>query len=156
VRHRVYGKHLGRNKNQRINLFRGLVRSLILNGSIQTTDSKAKAIKGLIDKLVTASKKNTPAQTSQLTSFLTDPNLIKKFNTDVASNFKGRDSGFTKVVRLGRRSGDAAMIVKVSWVSNDGKVEKEVKAEETEASVEEVVEEETVEEKPVKEKKAKK
>ena len=51
MRHRVYGKHLGRDKDQRTTLFKGLVRSLFIHGTIQTSEAKAKAIKGLVDKV---------------------------------------------------------------------------------------------------------
>ena len=61
MRHKVYGKHLGRDKNQRTALFRGLVRSLFLQGSITTTDTKAKAVKGMVDRLITKSKDKTEA-----------------------------------------------------------------------------------------------
>jgi large subunit ribosomal protein L17 len=56
VRHRVYGKHLSRDKNQRTALFKSLVGSLFSYGSIETTESKAKAVKGLIDKIINQAK----------------------------------------------------------------------------------------------------
>jgi large subunit ribosomal protein L17 len=59
VRHRVYGKHLGRNKNQRSALFKSLVRSLFIHQSIETTEPKAKAIKPLVDRIISNAKSAT-------------------------------------------------------------------------------------------------
>lgn len=87
MRHRVYGKKLGRNKNERTALFKNLVRELLLHGTITTSETKAKAIKGLVDKII---------------------NLTKSKNT--------RKSGYTQLVRLGTRLGDQAMMVKMSLI----------------------------------------
>lgn len=121
MRHNVYGKHLGRDKNQRTALFRGLVRSLILQGSIKTTETKAKAVKGLVDKLVTAAKKNTPATRRVIESFFTQPEVSKKILEEIAPSYNDRSSGFTTLVKLGSRAGDGAMVVKMSMVKEESK-----------------------------------
>ena len=56
MRHRVYGKHLGRNKDQRKLLFKGLIYSLFSYGTIQTSEAKSKAIKGMVDKVIGLAK----------------------------------------------------------------------------------------------------
>ena len=56
MRHRVYGKHFGRNIDERKSLFKGLVHSLIISGTILTSETKAKAVKGLIDKVINLAK----------------------------------------------------------------------------------------------------
>jgi large subunit ribosomal protein L17 len=91
VRHRIYGKHLGRNKNERQRLFTSLVRSLLLHGTIQTSLAKAKAISPLVDKIINSTKKN--------------PNA-----------YGGRTSGYTSIVKLGRRLGDQTMMVRMSLI----------------------------------------
>lgn len=119
MRHSIYGKHLGRDKNQRTALFRGLVRSLILYGHIHTTETKAKAIKGLFDKLVTASKKDTEAGKRVVQSFLPQKAINQRLLNDIAPKFKDRNSGFTKTVKLGRRLGDQAMMVEMKIVDSN-------------------------------------
>lgn len=123
MRHSVYGKHLSRDKNERTALFRSLVRSLVIDGSIKTTESKAKAIKPLIDKLITQSKKNSVSSKSVVTSFVNQPQISKKLLEEIAPSLSNRTSGYTNLVKLGRRVGDGAMLVKLSLVAGE-KVEK--------------------------------
>lgn len=135
MRHRVYGKHLGRNKNQRTALFKGLVRSLILHESIQTTAPKSKAIKGLVDKLIVKGKDKSNASVNFIKSILPHEEVMKKLIEDIAPRFKDRNSGFTQVARLGVRQGDGAMMVKMSLISDQiGK--SEIKKEKAEEKVE--------------------
>lgn len=152
MRHRVYGKHLSRDTNERTALFRGLIRNLFLQESITTTESKAKAIKGLVDKLISDSKKNTNAAKNSIISYLPQVEVNKKLMEEIAPRFPDRISGFTTLVKLGRRLGDGTMMVKMSLI-DDRKIEtKEKKTPKTEAKneVKEVKEEVIVEEKPVK------
>lgn len=121
MRHRVYGKHLGRDKNQRTALIRGLIRSLILNESITTTQTKASAIKGLIDRLITKSKKGTNAAKAVINSILPQADISKKLVEEIAPRYQGRTSGFTQIIRLGPRVGDGAMMVRISLISEDQK-----------------------------------
>lgn len=116
MRHNVYGKHLGRDKNQRTALFRGLVRSLILQGSIVTTEAKVKAVKGLIDKLFTKAKKGDLASLNVLTRAIPQTEVSKKI-MELAKDYKTRNSGFTQTVRLGARQGDGSMMVKMSLIT---------------------------------------
>jgi len=122
VRHRVYGKHLGRNSNQRNALFKGLVRSLILHESITTTEAKAKAVKGLVDKIVVKGKANNNQAKSFIQGFLPDAVASKKLLEEIAPRFSTRTSGFTSLVKLGRRLGDGAMIVKMSFMEGEEKI----------------------------------
>lgn len=154
MRHKVYGRHLGRTKNQRTALFKSLVRSLFIAESIETTEAKAKSIKGLVDSLITQAKS---ANTRRLISqFISNPKIEDKLVKDLVPRMKGRISGYTSVVKLGRRLGDGAMMVKVSLLTDSAP--KAVDAEVETASNEdktEIVEAEIVSE-PVakKEKKA--
>ena len=140
MRHKVYGRHLGRTKNQRTALFKSLVRSLFIAESIETTEAKAKSA-------------NTRRLISQ---FISNPKIEDKLVKDLVPRMKGRISGYTSVVKLGRRLGDGAMMVKVSLLTDSAP--KAVDAEVETASNEdktEIVEAEIVSE-PVakKEKKA--
>lgn len=118
MRHSLYGKHLGRNKNERASLFRGLVRQLFLHGSIETTQTKSQAIKGLVDSLIVAAKAGTSGQTRSYESFL--PRLeVRAKLVEIAKSYPERNSGFTNVVKMGKRMGDGAMVVRMSLVEGE-------------------------------------
>ncbi|MDP3758544.1 MAG: L17 family ribosomal protein [Candidatus Daviesbacteria bacterium] len=109
MRHRVYGKHLGRNKDQRKLLFKGLIYSLFSHGTIQTSEAKAKAIKGLVDKVISSAKKNPKSIPQDLQELI--GRIIPKLGT--------RTSGFTQVARMGTRLGDQTMMVRMSLIGNE-------------------------------------
>lgn len=127
MRHKIYGKQLGRDKNQRTALFKNLVQALLIHGSIQTTEAKAKAIKGMVDKIINQAKnKNTQRL---LQSFFIQKEIREKLIKEIAPNLGDRQSGYTSLVRLGNRSGDGAMMVRMSLlVSEKGKVQSEKSA----------------------------
>lgn len=119
MRHRVSGKKLSRNRGQRKALFRGLISELIKRGEIETTEARAKAIKPRVDRLLTQAKKGELAQRRLLRSFLADKTLVKKLVDEIAPRFTRRPGGYTRMVRLGRRRGDNAMLVRVEWVEKE-------------------------------------
>ena len=125
MRHRVYGKHLSRTKNERTALFRNLVRSLILSEEIQTTEAKAKAIKGLVDKIINQAK--SPNTRRLMGQFLVEKDIQNRLIKEITPRLKGRDSGYTSVVKMGRRLGDGAMVVKMSLLLDSKKSEKAAK-----------------------------
>jgi large subunit ribosomal protein L17 len=83
-----------------------------LNEKIETTEAKAKAIKGLVDTLVTQAK--SPNTRRLVSQFLTDKNLEERLVSDLAPRLSDRNSGYTSVVKLGLRPGDGAMVVQMS------------------------------------------
>lgn len=126
MRHRVKGRKLNRTTAQRKALFRHLISSLFLKEGIKTTLSKAKAVKGLIDRLITKAKKETLHNQRLIHAFLQNKKATKKLVEEIAPRFKKRASGFTRIVRLGRRRGDAAEMARLELVER--KVEKNKKA----------------------------
>lgn len=140
MRHSVYGKKLGRDKNERTALFKNLVQSLIQASSIETTEAKAKAIKGLVDKIINQAK--TPSTQRLVSQFLTQKKTTEKLFKEVLPRLKTRNSGYTSIVKLGRRLGDGAMVVRMSLLLEESKAvtkkevtgEKEEKEEKVEKS----------------------
>lgn len=114
MRHRVYGKHLGRNKNERKNLFQGLVYSLITYGTIQTSETKAKAIKGLVDKVINLAKDKKTQEKFQ--SIVTDKILQNRLTGEIIPKLGTRVSGYTKTVKIGTRLGDQTTMVRMSLI----------------------------------------
>ena len=124
MRHRQAGSKLGRNTHQRQALFKQQASALILNESIKTTLAKAKLLVRLMDKLITQAKKNTLASRRQLLAFLNRRPAVNKLVDDIALRNKTRTSGFTKLIRLGVRRGDNAMIAQVELIDKPQPKEK--------------------------------
>ena len=105
---------MGRNKDERDVLFKNLVQSLILHGSIQTSEAKAKAIKGLIDKIINLAKSKTSQRLLQ--AYLINESLRERLIKEILPKLENRVSGYTSLIRLGRRLGDNTMVVKMSLI----------------------------------------
>ena len=124
MRHKKKGKKLNRNTNQRKALFRNLISSFIIHEEIKTTESKAKAIRRLVDKLIVKAKIGSLHIRRQILSFLPNKKAVNKLVDEIAPRFKNRVSGFTKLKRIGQRRGDRAMIVKMEIVKSAEKTAK--------------------------------
>ncbi len=116
MRHAVFGRKFSRTKNERRRLLQGLVRDVIVRGSIKTTVAKAKAVQPLVEKLVTKAKKGDRASKIQLGKVIDHDLIEKQLLNDAKTRFGSRQSGFTRIVRLGSRTGDAAEEVLLQFV----------------------------------------
>lgn len=128
MKKRIKGKKLGRSTSQRKALFKSLIQSLIMHEEIKTTESKAKAIRRLFDKLVTKSKAGSLHVRRQILAFLPDRKAANKLFDEIAPRFKKRAGGFTRFIRIGKRRGDNAMLVKMELTEKKEK-EKEKETE---------------------------
>ncbi len=117
MRHRVYGYKLGRTNDERKLLFRGLVRSLFTYGTIQTSHTKAKAIKGLVDQLITSARK--PNSQNLIQSVLANKALSDRVIKEIAPKMGSRVSGYTSMMKMGTRPGDQTMMVKMSLIGSE-------------------------------------
>src|SRR5450755_2354184 len=108
MRHLVAGSKLKRDSGSRKSLLRNLVTSVILEERVVTTVTKAKAVKPLIDKMITLGKRDTLHARRQAASFLMTPASVKKLFDKLGTRFGQRNGGYTRVVRLGFRKGDGA------------------------------------------------
>jgi large subunit ribosomal protein L17 len=97
-------------------LLRGQVTSLVLHGRIETTETKAKSIKPLADKMVTLGKRGDLAARRQAARFLLDPVAVQKLFDDVAPRMAERNGGYTRIIKTGVRRGDAAPMAIIEWV----------------------------------------
>ena len=98
----------GRDAGHRKALLRNLVSSLLLEERIQTTDTKAKAVKALADKMITLGKRGDLHARRQAAAFLGRPEAVAKLFNDIAPRYSWRNGGYTRVVKVGPRRGDAA------------------------------------------------
>lgn len=131
MQHRVFGRKLSRDTNERKSLFRNLISSLFIYGHLTTSESKAKSIKGSVDKLITQAKKNTPRSKVELEAFFKSQTAVKKIINEIAPAFKNRAGGYSRIIRLGQRVGDQAMMVRMELVGGEPKGER-VKEQESE------------------------
>jgi len=122
MRHRVAGKKLSRNKNHRKALFKNLINALIIHGEIKTTESKAKAVRRLVEKVITKGKSGTLHTRRLIAAFLQNQKVVNKVVDEVAPLFKSRPGGYTRIVRLGKRRGDDTMMVKLELTEKPEKV----------------------------------
>lgn len=111
MRHRDSGKILDRKIGPRTALLRSLATSLILYEKIKTTKAKAKAVKPLVEKLISAGKTGTIASRRRLIAGLYGQNAVKKVIEVLAPRYKDRHGGYLRITNLGRRLGDAAEVV---------------------------------------------
>lgn len=123
MRHKVFGRKLNRDVKERKALFRSLVAALIINGKIKTTVARAKAIRGLVEKLVTHAKEGSNSALRQVASFLNKRELINKLSTNIAPRFKDRLGGYLRMIRVGKRHGDASEEVILEWTVGEKKEE---------------------------------
>ena len=108
MRHKKSGYKLKRNIGARRALFKGLVTSVIEEERIITTVAKAKAVRPLVDKMITLAKRDTLHTRRQAAAFLETPAALKKLFDKLGTRFGQRTGGYTRVVRLGFRKGDGA------------------------------------------------
>ena len=116
MRHRLSGRKLGRNTNQRKALFRNLIRSLILKEQIKTTVAKAKSIRGQVDRLLNLAKAGTVIARRRALAILPDKAAVTKLFKELGPRSGSRSSGFTRIRRLSRRLGDNSLMVQMEWV----------------------------------------
>ena len=117
MRHRKKGRQLGRQTKHRWALFRSLVTSLLEYERIETTEAKAKEIRGFTDRMITLGKAGTLPARRQALAFIRSKDVVSKLFSDVAVRFKDRSGGYTRMVKTRRRIGDAAKLVAIELVT---------------------------------------
>ncbi len=108
MRHKVAGYKLKRNIGARKALFRGLITSVLEHERIITTVPKAKAVKPLVEKMITLAKADTLHARRQAAKVIEKPETVKKLFDKLGTRFGQRNGGYTRIVRLGPRKGDGA------------------------------------------------
>ncbi len=118
MRHQVAGKRLSRSKGARIALRKNLMKDLFRHERIKTTKAKAAAVRGGAEKLITLAKKGNEAGEAKAVharrlaaARLNDTEIVKKLFDDIAPRYADRKGGYTRVIKLGPRLGDAAEMV---------------------------------------------
>lgn len=116
MRHHVAGRKLSRPTSHRMAMLRTMLKDLIRHESIRTTEAKAREVKRMADKVVTFGKKGTLHDRRQALALLTDEGVVRKVFDELAPRYESRPGGYTRMIKLGPRKGDAANMAIVELV----------------------------------------
>jgi large subunit ribosomal protein L17 len=119
MRHGRTGKKLGRDSAHRKALYANLACSLIEHGRIRTTEAKAKAVKPYVEKLITLGRRGDLHARRQVLAELRTQEIVHQLFSDVGPRMADRPGGYTRIVKLGTRLGDAAEMVYLELVDYD-------------------------------------
>ena len=108
MRHRRAGKKLGRDSAHRRALYANLASALIEHGRIETTEAKAKAVKPIAEQMITLGRRGDVHARRQALAYLRSQDVVHKLFSDVGPRFSDRAGGYSRIVKLGPRQGDAA------------------------------------------------
>ncbi|TFG92477.1 MAG: 50S ribosomal protein L17 [Syntrophobacterales bacterium] len=121
MRHRRAGKRLGRTSSHRKAMMRNLVTSLLEHEKITTTDAKAKELRGVADKMITLGKRGTLHARRQALSFIRDNRITKKVFEELSPRYSERMGGYTRVIKVGTREGDNALLSVIELMPTEEK-----------------------------------
>src|SRR5262249_4744584 len=116
MRHRKDGYKLGRLTQHRWAMFRNLLVGLFRHERIETTEAKAKAVRGLADHVITLAKRENLHARPQVLSLVPDTEVVGRIFETIAARFSERQGGYTRIIRAGFRRGDAAPMVLLELV----------------------------------------
>jgi len=130
MRHQMGGRKLGRSNSQRTQMARTMLTQIVEHERIKTTEAKAKFIRPSVEKLITLAKHgnkfnadDTPAGKARFVNAhrlaqarLNDPDMVRKLFETIAPRYEKRLGGYTRILKLGRRDGDAAEMVLLEMV----------------------------------------
>lgn len=125
MRHSISGRILGRDSGHRKALFRNLVKELYTHERIMTTEAKARSIRSDAEKLITKAKRgvadggNRVHAQRQVVAYLNDKTIAKKVFDEFAPRYAERNGGYTRMIKLGKRQGDAADMVILELVDSE-------------------------------------
>jgi large subunit ribosomal protein L17 len=108
LRHQRSGKKLGRDSAHRKALYANLTASLIEHGRIRTTETKAKAVRPIAEKMITLGRDGSIHARRQALAYLRSQEIVHMLFSEVSPRFRDRPGGYTRVIKLGPRQGDAA------------------------------------------------
>ena len=123
MRHLKSGRQLSRNSSHRWALMRNLITALLREEKIQTTDPKAKELRRWVERVITLGKRGDLHARRQAASILFDKTVLQKLFDTIGPRFKDRPGGYTRIIKLGVRHGDAAQMALIELVGNEGGAE---------------------------------
>jgi len=116
MRHLKKGRHLSRTSDHRKALLSNLAVSVLVHERIQTTEAKAKEVRGLVDRIITWGKRGDLHARRLAARYVRDRTIVKKIFDEIAPRYRERPGGYTRIVKLGNRHGDNAPVVLMELV----------------------------------------
>lgn len=115
--HRIDGRKLSRKMGPRLALYKNLTVSVLRYERVKTTEAKAREIQGRVERVITLAKRGgLAARRTVVSEFPNEPLVVTKLFDEIAPKYADRTSGYTRIVKIGQRSGDAAEIVQIELV----------------------------------------
>jgi large subunit ribosomal protein L17 len=115
--HRIGGRKLSRKQGPRLALYKNLTVSVLRYERVKTTEAKAKEVRGRVERMITIAKRgDLNARRAVIAEFPNEPLVVNKLFDEIAPKYADRTSGFTRIVKVGERRGDAAEIVQLELV----------------------------------------
>lgn len=111
MRHQKKRLKLGTDASHRQAILRGLAAEVFIHEKIKTTETKAKQVRSLVEEIITLAKKGDIHARRQVLSLFPDRALVHKIFTEIGPRFAERNGGYTRILKIGPRSGDAAPMV---------------------------------------------
>lgn len=124
MRHNKAGRRLGRKTSHREAMFRNMVTSLLDHGKITTTDAKAKEIRVVAERMITLGKRGDLHSMRLAASVIREKTVVAKLFSTIAPRYKERLGGYTRIIKLGVRQGDAAPVSLIELVEEEIKPSK--------------------------------
>ena len=119
MRHRKSGAKLNRTSSHRKAMFRNMVTSLFKHDRIKTTDAKAKELRKYADKMITLAKRGDLHARRQALAFIREKDVVHQLFNDANAKFSSRNGGYTRIIKLGPRSGDAAPMAMIELIIDE-------------------------------------
>ncbi len=119
MRHQKSGRKLNRSSSHRWALIRNLITSLLRDEKIKTTDAKAKELRRWVDRVITLGKQGSLHARRQVLGIVQDKTVVRKLFDTLAPRFKDRPGGYTRIVKIGIRRGDAAPVSIIELVGGE-------------------------------------
>ena len=127
MRHKRVGRKLGVTTKHRKAMFRNMATDILRFDSIKTTDTRAKEIRRVVEKLITLAKKGTLEARRKAAGYVRDKDVVNKLFSELAEKYKDRPGGYTRIIKLGYRKGDNSPISLIELVQEDYKPRKKRK-----------------------------
>jgi large subunit ribosomal protein L17 len=124
MRHQKTGRKLGRNSSHRKAMFKNMVTSLFIHQQIETTDAKAKEIRGLAEKMITLAKRGDLHARRQALAFIMDKKVTHRLFDELQGQYHDRQGGYIRIIKKGIRKGDGAPTSIIQLVHSDKEVKK--------------------------------
>ena len=116
MRHQVSGRRFDMPTDQRMAMFRSLTTQVLKHGSIRTTEARAKEVRPLVEKMITLGKRGTVHARRQALAFVYEPDVEDRLFGEIAPSYAARPGGYTRVLKIGPRLGDGAMMAQLELV----------------------------------------